>query len=89
LNGVTVYIDDILVTSTTLKEHLRNLEAVLKRLEEAGLRLNRDKCFFLHPSIEYLAHLIDKDGIHPTQAKVQAIKEAPAPTNLTQLRFWV
>ena len=89
LDGVSVYIDDILVTGTTAEEHLRNLEAVLKRLEEAGLRLNRDKCFFLRPCIEYLAHLIDKDGIHPTQEKVQAIKEAPAPTNLTQLRSFL
>ena len=39
LPGVSVYIDDILVTGKTLEDHLKNLEAVLTRLEEAGLRL--------------------------------------------------
>ena len=90
LDDVTVYIDDILVTGTTLEEHLCNLEAVLKCLEEVGLHLNQDKCFYLCPYIECLAHLIDKDGIHPTQVKVQAIKEGPAPTNqLNYIHFWV
>ena len=50
------------------------------------MRLNEKKCFFLHSSIEYLRHVVDKNGIHPTEEKVKAIKEAPAPTNVTQLR---
>jgi len=75
-----------LVTGTTLEEHLCNLEAVLKCLEEVGLHLNQDTCFYLCPYIECLAHLI---GIHP-QVKVQAIKEGPAPTNrLNHIHFWV
>ena len=43
------------------------------------------KCFFLRPSIEYLGHVVDEEGICPTEQKVKAIKEAPAPTNVTQL----
>ena len=79
-----------LITGTTLEEHFCNLEAVLKCLEEVDLHLNQDKCFYLCPYIECLAHLIDKDGIHPTQVKVQAIKEGPAPTNqLNYIHFWV
>ncbi len=51
--GVCVYIDDILVSDRTAEEHVKNLEAVLVRLEERGVRLKRDKCSFMLSSIEY------------------------------------
>ena len=89
LKGVAVYIDDILVTGPTLEEHLQNLEKVLEKLQSAGLRLNKEKCFFLRPSIDYLGHVIDQDGIHPTQEKVTAIKEALRPKNVTELRSFL
>lgn len=43
---VAVYLDDILVTGVDERDHLHNLEEVLSRLEEAGLRLKRNKCSF-------------------------------------------
>ena len=89
LKGVAVYIDDILVTGATIEEHLQNLEAVLKRLADAGLRLNRSKCFFLQPQIQYLGHLLNATGLHPTDEKVAALAEAPTPTNVTQLRSFL
>ena len=49
-----MYIDDILVTEATDAEHLEILGQVLMRLEEHGLRLKREKCFFMRPSVEYL-----------------------------------
>ena len=54
INHVCVYLDDILVTGTIEQEHLQNLNAVLSRLETAGLRLKYDKCAFLLPAVEYL-----------------------------------
>ena len=86
IKGVLVYIDDILVTGPTLEEHLSTLDKVLEKLGRAGLRLNKPKCFFLQPSIEYLGYIIDKDGLHPTEEKVRAIKEAPKPRNVSELR---
>ena len=74
LRDVSVYIDDILVTGASLEEHLESLSTVLEHLQAAGLRLNRAKCFFLRPSITYLGHVIDKDGLHPTQEKVRAMQ---------------
>ena len=47
------------------------------------------KMLFLRSSIEYLGHVVDAEGIHPTEEKVKAIKEAPAPTNVTQLRSFL
>ena len=85
LNGVSIYLDDILVTGSTHENHLHNLAAVLKQIEQVGLRLNCSKCFFLQPRLEYLGHIIDEAGGHPTEEKNRAIKEAPAPTNITEL----
>ncbi len=84
-----IYIDDILVSGKSEEEHLRRLELVLQRLEEAGLRLKRGKCSFVMPSVEYLGHRIDSEGLHPTDEKVRAIKDAPAPRNITELRSFL
>ena len=85
LPGVSVYIDDVLVTGRRAEEHIRNLDSVLGRLEEAGLHLNRHKCTFMQPRIEYLGHIIDEEGRHPTAEKVRAIQEATDPKDVTQL----
>ena len=63
LPSVCVYIDDILVTGKTDEEHLRNLGEVLKRLDEAGMRLKREKCKFLLPKVEYLGKHYQQHGI--------------------------
>jgi len=85
LKGCSVY----LVTGSSTEEHLQNLEAVLERLEVAGLRLNREKCLFLKPCIEYLGHVIDEKGLYPTDDKIEALKDAPTPKNVTQLRSFL
>ena len=84
-----VYLDDILITGKTTKEHIKNLDEVLQRLQTAGLRLKSSKCLFMAPSVEYLGHVIDSAGLHPTKAKVKAITEAPAPRNVTELRSFL
>ena len=86
---VSIYLDDILITGPTEKEHLAILDKVLTRLEVTGLRLKRHKCAFLLPAVEYLGHKISAEGIQPTEEKVRAIKEAPPPTNVTKLRSFL
>ena len=87
--GVTCYIDDILVSSTDEESHLRALEEVLSRLEKHGFKLKLEKCEFLLKSIEYLGHVVSKDGIQPVPTKVEAIVNAPTPTNVQQLRLFL
>ena len=70
IDGVVVYLDNILVTRKSHDQHLKRLEEVLKRLAEAGLRLKRDKCQFMVPSVQYLGVIIDAEGIHPTTDRV-------------------
>ena len=87
--GVSVYIDDLLVSGSTEEEHLLTLEAVLDRLSNAGIKLKLSKCFFLLPSVEYLGHVISAEGIRPSKEKTRAISHAPAPQNVTQLRSFL
>ena len=86
IRGVSVYIDDILVTGSILHDHLEVLTTVLEKLQNSGLKLNRSKCFFLRSQIEYLGHVIDKEGLHPSAEKVRAIQEARKPQNVSELR---
>ena len=87
--SVFLYLDDILISGATEAEHLERLRLVLAALQAAGLKLSIEKCTIGVPSVTYLGYMIDQDGIHPTKEKVQAIAEAPAPTNLTQLRAFL
>ena len=89
LPGVSVYIDDILITGKSIEEQLENLEAVLTRLEETGLRLKRDTCAFLLPTVEYVGHKITAQGLQPTLDKVKAVQNAPAPQEVSQLKSFI
>ena len=89
LPSVCVYIDDILVTGKNDEEHLRNLGEVLRRLEEAGMELKREKCLFLLPAVKYLGHVINSAELQPSEAKVAAITGTPAPTNKTELESFL
>ena len=82
--GVVVYLDDILITEKNEQEHLSNLDKVLTKLEEAGLRLNKDKCQFMQSEVVYLGHVIDRTGLHLDKGRIQAITETPRPQNVTE-----
>ncbi len=81
--------DDILVSGEDDTAHLDNLSSVLSRLLEAGLRLRQDKCCFMQPEVIYCGYGINGEGVYPVAAKVDAIKNAPAPRDVTQLRAFL
>ena len=70
------------------EEHLEYLE-VFKRLEEAGMRVKKEKCIFMDTQVEYLGHVISEKGIKPSQKNVKAITSAPAPTNVSQVKSFL
>ena len=83
LEMVWAYINDLLVVSsgTSFKEHIKDLDIIMKRLHDARLICKIDKCYFAgEPEMEYLGYItITKDVIKPNPKKVQAIL-SPVPT---------
>ena len=86
---VVCRVDDILISGKNDQEHISNLNEVLTRLKNAGLRLKLSKCKFMQPSVEYLGYRVDASGLHAIEKKVQAIRDAPAPENQQQLRSFL
>ena len=76
---VFVYLDDILVASSSKALHLVHLRQLLTRLEKAGLAINKAKCTFGVPSVDFLGHTVSSRGIVPLASKVNAIIKMPRP----------
>ena len=75
-----------MITGVDDYDYLHNLDLVLRRLSEAGMRLHKDKCMFMAPEVRYLGHTIYPEDRHPRKDKVHAIAKAPTPTNETELK---
>ena len=72
LNGkfCLIYLDDIIVFSSSLQEHMLHLHAVFTRLNNANVKLQPNKSDFLRNEIEYLGHIITDKGIRPNPIKI-------------------
>ena len=89
IEGVIAYLDDILITGNSEEAHLKALEEVLSHLEQAGLRVKQSKCTFMRPSVTYLGHNIDAEGLHTLADRVTALVDAPAPTSVGKLKSYL
>ncbi|KAL4304486.1 hypothetical protein GQ457_10G025610 [Hibiscus cannabinus] len=83
---VLVFLDDILVFSETWHEHLTHLRQVLQVLQENGFVAKESKCTFGQETVEYLGHIVSKDGLAMDPSKVRAIREWSIPSNLKDVR---
>ena len=68
---------------------LQGIPGVINRLKIHGFRLKKEKCKFILPSVEYLGHQINHEGIRPLEDKVEAIAKAPTPSNLRELKSFL
>ncbi len=82
---VKVYIDDILIFSPSLADHLDHLQQVLRRIMNAGLKLKPSECHFITKEVQYLGHLMTPEGLKTNLATVSAVNEFPQPTNLKEV----
>lgn len=89
LEGVECNIDDVLIRGKDQQQHDERLEAVLKRLLEAGVTLNLDKCVFSTKQVKFLGHVISSNGIEVDPDKVKAIADLPPPTNVQEVRTFL
>lgn len=85
LQSCLLYLDDIIVFSKDFEQHLKRLDDVLTKLEQAGLKLKPSKCCLFQKEIKYLGHILSKDGIKTDQAKIQKVLNWPVPENRKQL----
>ena len=86
---VLVYLDDILVMSRSPHEHAEHLRIVLRLLREHQLKVKLKKCEFNKPELNFLGHIVGKDGIAVDPAKVAVIDKWPLPRTLKELKaFW-
>ena len=88
LIGVEVVADDFVVVGrgqteeSAIHDHDKNLEALLLRCEERGVRLNADKLKLRMPEVPFIGHVATGQGLCVDPAKVQAIKEMPIPKDM-------
>ena len=83
------YLDDILVFSPTLEDHLKHLDVIFGRLRKHDLRLKLKKCNFLEFETNYLGFIIGREGIQPDPKKVEAIRSLPVPTCVREVRSFI
>ena len=83
---VMAYIDDFIIYSKTFEEHLNHLEAVFKKLQEFGIFAKITKCRFGLPDLEFLGHVVSKDGVKADPKKISAVRELPTPTDVEAVR---
>ena len=83
---VFVYLDDLLVVSSTFPEHLKLLSEVADRLKRAGLTVNVSKSRFCYTQVKYLGHIVGHGSIKPDPGKVSAISEFKIPSTVRQVR---
>ena len=83
---IFVYLDDILVASNSEEEHVEDLRRLFSALADNGLIINRAKCVFGAPSLDFLGYRVDANGVAPLPQKVEAIRQIPAPTTIKELQ---
>jgi len=86
---VVAFIDDMLVYSKIRNEHVNHLSMVLKTLEEHKLYAKLKKCEFWLEEVQFLGHIVTKDGISVDPAKIEAIVNWPRPTNVSEVRSFL
>lgn len=85
MEGVSVYVDDILWYGTNLKQHDERLKKLLVRLRDEKAKLNKNKCKFAINELRYLGHKISKSGIVPDDEKIKTITEMTAPSHFQMI----
>lgn len=89
LEGFEAIIDDILIWGKDRQEHDQRLKAVMNRISDYNLKLSPDKCQFRKDHIAYVGHVFTSAGIQPDPEKIHAVKDMPAPQNISKLQTFL
>ena len=74
-----VYLDDIIVFSSSIEDHIVNLQTIFNLLKEANLKMKVAKCRFWQRAVQYLGHILSEQGLTPDSEKISAIKNYKRP----------
>jgi len=83
---VAVYMDDVIIPSTNIRDGLSHLKLVLETAAKHGLSFNWKKCQLLKSRVNYLGYVIENGEITPSEEKTKAVKHFPTPTNVRALQ---
>lgn len=83
---VYVYLDDIIIVSNSLEEHIELIREVARRLRNAGLTINLQKSKFCQTKIRYLGYVLSEDGLSMDISKIQPVLEYPVPKTIKDIR---
>ena len=86
VEGAVCLMDDILIHGESKEEHDQRLQIVLRRLQEAGVTLNKNKCAFAQHRVKFLGQIVDHTGVRPDPDKVSAIVNFKTPTCVGDIR---
>ena len=86
---VAVYVDDVLIHSPNVDQHIADLGEVIKRIAEAGMTLRLDKCSFFKDSAKFLGFIISVDGVVPDPKRVESIYQYREPTSVTEVKSFL
>lgn len=84
-----VYVDDVIIFSNGIEDHVNDVAWVLDRLSGANMRVSKEKSFFFKESVEYLGFMVSSGGITTSPSKVEAIQKYNQPTNLFSVRSFL
>ena len=87
--SILVFLDDIVIYSSSLDDHIIHLQQVLELLRKHQLFLKETKCSFSQASLEYLGHIISGKGVSTDPSKVSAMLQWPQPTSFIELRAFL
>ena len=84
-----VYLDDILVASSSIDEHRQHLRQLFRKLADYGLVVNPQKCVFGQYSLEFLGHYVTSSGVQRLQSRVESITDFPRPRSSKSLQEYL
>ncbi|KAL0198417.1 hypothetical protein M9458_006957, partial [Cirrhinus mrigala] len=87
--SLLLYLDDIVVFSSSVTQHLERLEVVLGRLKREGLKAKLEKCAFFKQQVKYLGHVVSSQGVATDPSKVEVVAKWGRPVNVTELRSFL
>ncbi|PIK52903.1 putative transposon Ty3-I Gag-Pol polyprotein [Apostichopus japonicus] len=89
MSQLVLYLDDILVYSTTFDQHLDRLGNVFKRLIHHGLKLKGEKCHLFQAEVHHLGHIVNASGVSVDPGKIERVLNWPVPSNASEMRSFL